>query len=127
MASLVSFLRWGWLLTIALFMPIALPVGGAQIRLDEVCQSYCPLNVTAGSLCDFRIVPSSSSMILRKVSVGTPMQILRSWESPEGSSWLHVQIISLPFLERNGETQRGWIQTSQKNFKKEWMTESQYY
>jgi len=110
MANIVSFLRWGWLLIIALFIPISLPVGGAQKDFDDLWEPYAHLHVTAGNLCEFRSAPYQSSKILRTVDLSTPMQILRVWKSPSEGSWLHVQITSFPVLEVNAQAQRGWIQ-----------------
>ena len=109
MNVLAPFLRWGWLLTIALFIPIALPVGGAQTKIDETFHSSCSSQVIAGHSCNFRSSPSTSSIVIRSISVGTPIRILRTWGDSDGSCWLHVQVNSLPLTEINSSPQRGWI------------------
>ena len=76
MANIVSFIRWGWLLTIALFIPISLPAGGVQTRLEEDFHSFYSSQSIAGNLCEFRVSPSSSSKVLRQISLGTPIKIL---------------------------------------------------
>ena len=110
MDHIFSFLRWLSLLTIALFMPISMPVGGAQINLDDVLESNPSYHFIAGSFCEFRSTPCPSSRVLRKVSLGAPIQVLRTWESPEGINWCHVQITSIPLLDVSIQPQKGWIQ-----------------
>ncbi len=109
MTIIFPWFRWGWLLIIALFIPISLPAGGVQKNLNEVFRSYSSPQTLAGGACSFRSSPSTSAIILRKVSLGTPIHILRKSDSPDGESWLYVQISSFPLLEVNYQPKRGWI------------------
>ena len=109
MALILSCLRWGWLLSFALLLPIALPAGGAQINRDQIGRFDGSSQIGAGVFCEIRVTPSTSSRVLRTVSIGTPIKILRTWESPLGVNWFHIQISSLPLIDLSVIPKRGWV------------------
>ncbi len=112
MQRLTFFLRWGWLLGVGLLAPVDLPAGGAdryrthqpEIRRRE---NHSPL--LAYKVTQLRAAPSSFAPPIRRLPMGTPLRVLRSWQDSEGKYWLQVettcsQLVELPFSIR-----RGWL------------------
>ena len=105
---MVIFLRWGWLLGIALLGPIALPAGGAQLVIPQVRfrkPSDPWLSTKAARL---RATPLQNAPIVRTVRVGTPLKIVRRWHGSDGKEWVYVQI-SLTDDLRVNSVRNGWI------------------
>ncbi len=104
------FLHWGCLLIFALVAPIALPAGG--VRRDEMKivinkeVQFC----FAGGSCELLTSPYSSAIALRKISSGTPIRIIRFWNSHEGDQWAQVQLKNTNFVDFSSSSpSRGWI------------------
>jgi len=92
MDSMVSVLRWSWLLAVALLAPVALPAGGAQLSQPEIRRGDHLGPLLSSSGCVLRVCPLAVAPSLRSLHVGTPMRVIRRWQSGEGGDWLHVQI-----------------------------------
>ena len=104
------FLRWFWLLIIALIAPITLPAGGAKfISSISIKRSYVLSPVLTYEDCCLRSSPIKLAPSLRFVQPGTPLDILRSWSSASGELWLHVQISNHQLFGKINESSRGWI------------------
>ena len=92
-------LRWGAILTYALFAPVGLPAGGAERRQAEVrrrCSSEPLLSTSAGCL---QAAPERMAPVLALVPVDSPIEVLRSWRNQRGERWLQVKVAS----------RRGWM------------------
>ena len=92
MDSMVSVLRWSWLLAVALLAPVALPAGGAQLSQPEIRRGDRLGPLLSSSGCVLRVCPIVVAPSLRSLNVGTPMRVLRRWQNGEGGDWLHVEI-----------------------------------
>ncbi len=107
-------IRWGWMLVLALFVPVSLPAGGGTeprkssqiLRRDP--RSGCDPLIGLSSF-SLRASPSSIAPALCNFESGTPLRVLRSWESEDGKSWLMVQIASGNLARLNCSLRRGWV------------------
>ena len=107
---MIFFLRWTCLLGMALFAPISLPAGGAidsNISSLRRSSNFSPL--IAADNCFLQASPMKSAPSLRKVDNGTPLKILRKWNSSNGQIWLQVEFTDWEFLEKVSKVRRGWI------------------
>ena len=104
-----SLLGWGLLLSFALLGPVALPAGGGSIFKEVIRRSEERSPIFAGDSCALRASPSANAPSLRIIQPGTPLRVLRFWQSPEGINWIQIQIVSLDFAEVVGSASRGWV------------------
>ena len=102
-------IRWSWVLGIALFLPAALPAGGGQRFVPEVCRWKGPISLLAGDCCHLLATPFEFAPRLRTLTVGTPIRVLRSWNAPSGEEWLHVQISTNEIINSSIDVRRGWV------------------
>ena len=106
--NLVStFIVWIWLLGIALVIPTTLPAGGAQkagIQHRKI-NNGSPII----ALKEFNLLSSASknSSTLTKVKVGTPVNIIKVWDSSDTGKWLLVNVVSQDFYQLFYK--RGWV------------------
>ena len=107
--STTVMLRWGWLLGVSLFGPVALPAGGAERRLPQIRRQQGKGPLLSGSNCLLHSSPLVAAPALRRLEIGTPLQLLRRWRSEDGSDWIQVQVASGSGLSASVEQQRGWI------------------
>ena len=104
------FLRCACLLGLALFAPIALPAGGgfdSNILYLRRRSNFSPL--IAGDNCFLHTSPLKHAPSLRRINHGTPLKILRKWNSSNGQMWLQVELTDLEILEQLSSVRRGWI------------------
>ena len=107
--SATVMLRWSWLLGVSLFGPVALPAGGAERRLPQVRRQQGRGPLLSGSDCVLQSSPLVAAPALRRLEIGTPLQLLRRWRSDDGLDWIQVKVSSGPALTDSVERQRGWI------------------
>ena len=107
--SATVMLRWGWLLGVSLFGPVALPAGGAERRLPQIRRQQGSDPLLSAENCMLQGSPHVAAPVLRKLETGTPLQLLRRWRSEDGSDWIQVQVASGSVLSATTEQQRGWI------------------
>ena len=105
------FLRWSWLLGVALIAPIALPAGGAidAIRSPEVRRRSELPSPFAGANCVLRSSPFKDAPSLKQLNNGTPLNVLRRWDGFGGETWLHVQSANSDAFGKLDGPRRGWI------------------
>ena len=87
-----TFIVWTWLLGIALVVPTTLPAGGAQESIIQNRKNNVGTPIIA--LKDFNLLASASkhSSILTRVKAGTPVKVLKLWDSNNSGQWLLVDI-----------------------------------
>ena len=102
-------LRWGWVLGVALLAPAALPAGGGERRQPEIRRSDSSGPLFAGTSCELRVSPLAVAPSLRRLAVGTPLNVLRRWHGDDGKDWLQVQIASGSGECLAGVVRRGWL------------------
>ena len=109
--NLVStFIVWTWLLGIAFVVPTALPAGGAQKSMIQHRKNNIRSPLIA--LKEFNLLSSASnnSSVLTPVRAGTPVNILKVWDSNEGQKWLLVNVLSKDFCQFFYK--KGWVNIS---------------
>ena len=102
-----TFIVWTWLLGIALVVPTTLPAGGAQESIIQNRKNNVGSPIIA--LKDFNLLSSASknSSILTRVKAGTPVKILKIWNSSDRGKWLLVNISIQDFNQLFYK--RGWV------------------
>ena len=102
-----TFIVWTWLLGIALVVPTTLPAGGAQELIIQNRKNNVGSPIIA--LKDFNLLSSASknASILKRVKAGTPVKILKTWDSSDSKKWLLVNILTQDFNQLFYT--RGWV------------------
>ena len=102
-----TFIVWIWLLGISLVVPTTLPAGGAQESSIQFRKNNVGSPIIA--LKDFNLLSSASknSSILTRVKAGTPVKILKIWDSSDRETWLLVNILIQDFNQIFHK--RGWV------------------
>jgi len=107
--AVTSLLRWSWLLGVALLAPAALPAGGADRRQPEVRRREAggPWLSEADALLQGS--PRVAAPTLRRLELGTPLQLLRRWRADNGQEWIQVQVARSAAMPADAQPQRGWL------------------
>ncbi len=107
MNLLSTFIVWTWLLGIALVVPTALPAGGAQKSIVQ--QRKDNITVPLIAIKEFNLLSSVSnnSAILTRVKAGTPVNIIKVWDSTDSEKWLLVNVISQDLYQLFYK--KGWV------------------
>ncbi len=102
-----TFIVWTWLLGLALVVPTTLPAGGAQKSNIQHRENNMRSPIIA--LKEFNLLSSASnkSSVLTKVKAGTPVNILKAWESGNNGNWLLVNVLTEDFY--HCFYKKGWV------------------
>ena len=102
-----TFIIWTWLLGISLVVPTSLPAGGSQKSIIQHRENY--IESTLISLKDFDLLSSATlnSSIVSRVDSGTPVDVLKVWDSNDSGKWLLVNVLSQNFNQFFYK--RGWV------------------
>ena len=102
-----TFIIWIWLLGISLVVPTSLPAGGSQKSTIQQRENNIATPLIA--LKDFNLLSSASynTTILTRVKAGTPVNVLRVWNSNDSGQWLLVNVINQNFYQLFHK--RGWV------------------
>ena len=103
-----TFITWTWLLGISLVVPTSLPAGGGyQKSIIQYRENHIGSPLIAFK--DFNLLSSASknSSILTIVKSGTPVHVLKIWDSNESGQWLLVNVMSQHFYQLFNK--RGWV------------------
>tara|TARA_Y100001968_G_C19170408_1_gene625337 strand:+ start:37 stop:375 length:339 start_codon:yes stop_codon:yes gene_type:complete len=100
---------WSWLLGISFVVPTTLPAGGAKKTIIEYSENYTGSPLIA--LKEFNLLSSAShnSSFLTRVNAGTPINVLKVWDSSESEKWLLVKVLYQDFYQLFYK--RGWVNT----------------
>ena len=103
-----TFIVWTCLLCIGLVAPATLPAGGAQESIIQHRRNNIGSPIIA--LKDFNLLTSTSnnSSILTRVTAGTPVKVIKVWESNESRNWLLVSVLCQEFDQLF--YRRGWVE-----------------
>tara|TARA_Y100001968_G_scaffold16576_1_gene13177 strand:- start:1623 stop:1961 length:339 start_codon:yes stop_codon:yes gene_type:complete len=98
---------WSWLLGISLVVPTTLPAGGAQKTIIQHSENH--IGSTFIALKQFNLLSSAShnSSFLTRVNAGTPINVLKVWDSSESGKWLLVKVLYQDFHQLFYK--RGWV------------------
>ena len=102
-----TFIVWTWLLGIALVVPTTLPAGGAQESIIQNRKNNVGSPIIALKDFNLRSSASKNSSILTRVKAGTPVKILKIWDSSDREKWLLVNISIQDFNQLFYK--RGWV------------------
>ena len=99
-----------WLLGISLVIPTSLPAGGAQKSIIETRENQISSPFIA--LKEFNLLSSASnsSSILSRFRAGTPVNVIKAWDSIDGEKWLLVNVLTQEFYQLF--YRRGWVNIS---------------
>jgi len=102
-----TFIVWAWLLGLALVVPTTLPAGGAQKSNIQHRENNMRSPIIA--LKEFNLLSSASnkSSVLTKVKAGTPVNVLKTWDSGNSGKWLLVNVLSEDFYQFFYK--KGWV------------------
>ena len=84
-----TFIIWTWLLGISLVVPTSLPAGGSQ--KSTIHQRENNIGSPLIALKDFNLLSSASnnSSVVTRVQAGTPVDVLKVWDS-SNLSLIHI-------------------------------------
>ena len=110
MNILSTFIVWTWLLGISLVVPATLPAGGAQKSIVQYRKNNIGSPIIA--LKEFNLLSSASnnSSVLTQVKAGTPVNIMKVWDSKDNGKWLLVNILNQDFYQFFYK--KGWVNIS---------------
>ena len=102
-----TFIIWIWLLGISLVVPTSLPAGGSQKSTVQHRENN--IESTLIALKDFDLLSSATlnSSIVSRVDSGTPVDLLKVWDSNDSGKWLLVNVLSQNFNQFFYK--RGWV------------------
>ena len=102
-----TFIIWTWLLGISLVVPTSLPAGGSQKSIIQHRENNIESPLIA--LKDFNLLSSATlnSSIVSRVNSGTPVDVLKVWNSNDSGKWLLVNVLSQNFNQLFYK--RGWV------------------
>ena len=105
-----TFIVWTWLLGISFVVPTALPAGGAQILTIQYKKNN--IGSTLIAFKEFNLLSSTSnnSSMITRVKAGTPINVLKVWNSSDNEKWLLVNVLSQNFYQLF--SRRGWVNIS---------------
>ena len=105
-----TFIVWTWLLGIALVVPTTLPAGGAQKSIIQHRKNNIGSPIIAFKEFNLLSSASNNSYILTKVKAGTPVNVMKVWDSTDNGKWLLVNVLSHNFYQLF--YRRGWVNIS---------------
>ena len=107
MNLIINFIIWSWLLGISFVIPITLPAGGAQKSIIERRENNIASPLIA--LKEFNLLSSTfeNASILISVKPGTPVNLIKVWNSNESGKWLLVNVINQKYFQFFSK--RGWV------------------
>ena len=102
-----TFIVWSWLLCIGLVAPTTLPAGGAQESIIQHRRNHIGSPIIA--LKEFNLLSSASnhSSVLTRIKTGTPVNVIKVWNSKDSNKWLLVNVLSQNFYQLFYV--RGWV------------------
>ena len=103
-----TFIVWTWLLCIGLVAPTTLPAGGAQESIIQHRRNNIGSPIIALKEFDLLTSASNYSSTLTSVAAGTPVNIIKVWESNERRSWLLVGVLCQNFDQLF--YRKGWVE-----------------
>ena len=102
-----TFIIWTWLLGISLLVPTSLPAGGSQKLIIQHRENN--IESTLIALKDFDLLSSATlnSSIVSRIDSGTPVDVLKVWDSNDSGKWLLVNVLTQEFDQFFYK--RGWV------------------
>ena len=108
MNLIITFIVWTWLLCIGLVAPTTLPAGGAQESMIQNRRNNTGSPIIALKKFNLLTSASNNSSTLTVVPAGTPVKVIKVWESNESQNWLLVSVLCQNFDQLF--YRRGWVE-----------------
>ena len=102
-----TFIVWSWLLCIALVAPTSLPAGGAQESIIQHRRNNMGSPIIAWKEFNLLSSASNNSFVLTRIKPGTPVNVIKIWESNNSGKWLLVNVLYQDFYQLF--SRRGWV------------------
>ena len=102
-----TFIIWAWLLGVSLVIPTTLPAGGAQKSTIEQRENSIRSPLIALKELNLLSSATEDSSVLIRVQAGTPVQLIKVWDSPYAGKWLLVNVLSQSDYQLFYK--RGWV------------------
>ena len=103
-----NIILWIWLLSVSLLIPITLPVGGLKKTIIEQREGSNSSPIIA--LNEFKLLSTitKNPLVLTRIKSGTPVNVLKEWNSVETGKWLLVKVL----IESSSQIfhKRGWVE-----------------
>ncbi len=110
MKELVFAARLLFVLVSALLVPATLPAGGGEFAPPEICRKKVNTSpLILFNTCSIHASPAAAAPVLRKLKVGTPIHVLRTWKNAKGEYWFQVKIASMSAVDLASNVRRGWL------------------
>ena len=102
-----TFIIWMWLLGISLVVPTSLPAGGSQ--KSNIQHRDNNIGSPLIAFKEFNLLSSAcnGSSVLSRVQAGTPVDVLKVWDSADQGKWLLVSVLNKSFNQFFYK--RGWV------------------
>ena len=103
-----NIILWVWLLSVSLLIPITLPVGGLRKTIIEQREDCNSSPIIALNEFNLLSTITEKPLVLTKVQMGTPVNVLKEWNSSESGQWLLVNVL----IESSSQIfhKRGWVE-----------------
>ncbi len=102
-----TFIVWSCLLCFSLVAPVTLPAGGAQESIINYRRNNTGSPIIAMKEFDLLSSASNLSSALTTVKPGTPVNVIKVWDSNDNSKWLLVNVLYQNFDQLF--YRRGWV------------------
>tara|TARA_Y100001968_G_scaffold26631_1_gene20778 strand:+ start:108 stop:446 length:339 start_codon:yes stop_codon:yes gene_type:complete len=106
-----TFIVWSWLLCFGLIAPTTLPAGGAQESIIQHRRNNIGSPIIAFKEFNLLSSASNNSSVLARVNPGTPVNILKVWDSDETGTWILVDVLCQNFYQFF--CRRGWVKITE--------------
>ena len=102
-----TFILWSCLLCFGLVAPTTLPAGGAQESIIQHRRSKIGSPIIAMNEFNLLSSASSNSYVLTRIKAGTPVNVIKVWNSYDNGKWLLVNVLYQKFDQLF--YRRGWV------------------
>ncbi len=102
-----TFIVWSCLLCFGLVAPTSLPAGGAQESMIQYRRNNVGSSIIAMKEFNLLSAASNDSSVLIRVKSGTPLNVIKVWDSHDSGKWLLVNVLDQNFDQLFYK--RGWV------------------
>ena len=102
-----TFILWLWVLGISLLIPTSLPAGGSTKSTIEQSENSLSSPLIAFKEFELLSTVTNKASVLTSVQAGTPVNVIRFWDSPKRGKWLLVNVLSSSSCQLF--VKRGWV------------------
>ena len=89
-----NLILWALLLLVSLMIPITLPAGGLRKTIIEQREDSSSSPIIAVNEFNLFATTTKNPLVLTSIKAGTPVHVLKEWNSPESGKWLLVNVLT---------------------------------